>query len=478
VVKDTLRTLGKIAQGGMARVDLAVVRDGTFTRLFAVKRLHAHYCEDSAVRAMFLNEARVAGLLHHPNIVSVLDVGEDDAGPYLVMDYVDGVPLSVIVSHLAREGDRIPLKLALDIGAQIADGLHAAHNLSTPEGPLDVVHRDVSPQNVLVDYEGVVRVTDFGIAKAGASSTTVTDALKGKVCYMAPEQLRFEPATHRSDLFSLGVVLYELLTAKRLYGSSLGDVRAAFGILNEPPPDLGEARGDAPAELVGLLFELLAKDPSQRPTDARAVARRLRALVAECDDEVDLRDFMAETFGSRRDAERARVQGLIAGLASSPPPAPIIDAPEPESRTPRRRRAALALAAGVALFAGSALYLALADDGGEAHVTVEVASAPAGAEVWVDGQSRGLTPVRFELPKGDQPLELRLAKPGFEDARRSLLPQADQHLELVLQQVAPAPVAPSAKPSASTPGSSTPATAPRNWRPRPAPSTDRFPRWK
>ncbi|HMJ16304.1 MAG TPA: serine/threonine-protein kinase, partial [Polyangiaceae bacterium] len=197
----------RLASGGMATVDLAIRREGTFVRLHAIKRLHPHLLEDADVRAMFIEEARLAGLLRHPNVVSVVDVGEDAAGPFLVMDYVEGVSVATLIEHAIETSQPVPLDVALRIAMDVARGLHAAHELTAPDGrPLSLVHRDVSPQNVLVGFDGVARVSDFGIAKAlGRSARTSTGILKGKLGYMAPEQLQFRGQDRRTDLFAFGV---------------------------------------------------------------------------------------------------------------------------------------------------------------------------------------------------------------------------------------------------------------------------------
>ncbi|MCA9623352.1 MAG: serine/threonine protein kinase, partial [Myxococcales bacterium] len=198
-----------LAMGGMAQVDVVVKRELGFERVYAMKRLLPHSRGDETFTQMFLDEARIAGRLRHANVVSVLDVGQDADGPFLVMDYVEGVPLQKLVQHHRDRGELLPLQLVLRIGIQIAEGLHAAHELVDRDGrPMGLVHRDVSPSNVLVGYDGIVRVTDFGIAKAiGQTTKTSTGIIKGKPGYLSPEQLRFETPDRRSDLFSLGVVL-------------------------------------------------------------------------------------------------------------------------------------------------------------------------------------------------------------------------------------------------------------------------------
>jgi len=260
---------------------------------------------------MFLEEGRIAGLVRHPQVVSVVDVGEDDAGPYLVMDFVEGVSLAELVARAAARRQRVPMAVALRIGVQVADGLHAVHETRGPDGePLQLIHRDVSPQNVLIAFDGTARVSDFGIAKAvGRATGTTTGVLKGKLGYLAPERLRFEEPDRRADLFSFGVVLFELLAGRRLYDGP-DDAQAARRILNEAPPDLNDERDDAPPELIELLFELLAKDRDCRPPTAGVVARRLErllglALIAEDADTVDA--YVGGLFAERREALRAQV---------------------------------------------------------------------------------------------------------------------------------------------------------------------------
>jgi serine/threonine-protein kinase len=293
----------------MGSVELVLRREGSFERLYARKRPKEEYRRDPEFRRAFLDEARLAGLLRHPNVVSVLDVGEDADGPYLIMDLVDGFSLATIISQFRAREDLLPLSVCVAIGKQMAEGLHAAHELVDHAGrPQPLVHRDISPQNALVDHEGVARVTDFGLAKAlGQSSDTSSEVLRGKLGYMSPEQLRFQKLDRRSDLFSLGVVLYEMLTTERLYRASTIE-EAAQRILNEAPPDPTEIRGDVPASLVALLMDLLCKDPNARPKDAATVARELAKIgreVAEIEEPLELRDFMLEHFGEERDAVRA-----------------------------------------------------------------------------------------------------------------------------------------------------------------------------
>ncbi|HTV18143.1 MAG TPA: protein kinase [Polyangiaceae bacterium] len=310
----------RVAEGGMGYVELVARREGRFSRLFARKRLHPHLRAQPAFRAMFLDEARLAGLIRHPNATSVVEIGEDDGGPFLLMDYVDGVNVAQVISHLEPLDRPLPLAFCVSIAAQAARGLHAAHELAGPDGtPLGVVHRDISPKNLLLGYDGWLRVTDFGIAKAkGNVEQTMVGVLKGNIGYMAPEYLAFRDVDQRSDLFALGVVLYELLTRERLYG---GDDTSAIArrILEEPPPDVFETR-DVPPELSALTFDLLAKDRDLRPPNALAVATQLDeigASLAAVDGPFDMPAFLEGELGSLRSERKAQVEAALAASSSN-----------------------------------------------------------------------------------------------------------------------------------------------------------------
>ena len=288
---------------------MAVRREDRFARIYALKRLHPHLRADANVRKMFLDEGRLAGLVRHANVVSVLDVGEDDEGPFLVMDFIEGMALSEIIQSLARRGEQLETVACLEIAKQIADGLYAAHELKGRGGqPLHLVHRDISPQNILVGFDGTVRITDFGVAKAvGQACQTHMGVLKGKLGYMPPEQFRYEKMDHRSDLFAFGIVLYEMLAGCRGYPPNEAE-HAAYRILNEPPLDIDTHR-PVPPELSELLFSLMAKTKSDRPADARVVSRALdRMLSAHIAEEghFDLAELMREMFPEKLAQNAAR----------------------------------------------------------------------------------------------------------------------------------------------------------------------------
>jgi serine/threonine-protein kinase len=212
--------LREIATGGMAKVYLGrVVGEGGFERLVAVKVMHPHLDGEPEFVAMFLDEARLAARIRHPNVVPTIDVQKGEQGLFLVMDYIEGPSLRAIHRLLKREKRAMPVEIAVRVLLDVLSGLHAAHELRDQNGePLHLVHRDVSPHNVLVGTDGIARLTDFGVARAEARiSSTASGQLKGKLPYMAPEQLLGRPVDRRTDVYAAGVVLWELCTGKTLF---------------------------------------------------------------------------------------------------------------------------------------------------------------------------------------------------------------------------------------------------------------------
>ncbi len=213
-------TIRPIASGGMARVYLGRVRGiGGFERLVAVKIMHQHLAEEAQFVSMFLDEARLAAGIRHPNVVATIDVGKSDHGLFLVMEYVEGPSLRKLAQACLDVGRRIPLPIVVRVMVDTLSGLHAAHETTDKRGePLELVHRDISPANVLVGADGICRITDFGVARARSRlSSTEGGKIKGKISYMAPEQLLAEKVDRRTDAYAAAVVLWETLTGQRLF---------------------------------------------------------------------------------------------------------------------------------------------------------------------------------------------------------------------------------------------------------------------
>jgi hypothetical protein len=260
----------RIAAGGMATVYLGrVVGEGGFQRLVAVKVMHPHLAEDPDFVAMFLDEARLAALIRHPNVVATLDVQRVPEGLFLVMDYIDGPTLARILKLLERAGRTMDLSVALRIFLDTLAGLDAAHELVGPSGEqLNLVHRDVSPSNVLVGTDGIARITDFGIARAEARITSTRGRqLKGKLPYMAPEQLASQPIDRRVDVYACGCVLWEMLTLHRLFqGDDEAQLLAAvLAGVREPPSAL---RSDVPPSIDLVCMQALSHQKHRFPSTA------------------------------------------------------------------------------------------------------------------------------------------------------------------------------------------------------------------
>jgi serine/threonine-protein kinase len=279
-----------IARGGMATVHAArlVAAEGV-TRLVAAKRLHPHYIDDPEFVAMFHDEARIASRIHHPNVVPVLDVILDGEEVILVQEYVHGVPLSYLLKLALADRTPIALSIALSIVSGILSGLHAAHEATDDVGePLGIVHRDVSPQNVLVSVDGIPRLVDFGIAKAKTSIHHTREGFfKGKLAYMAPEQLRGEQVTRAADVYAAGVLLWELVVNRRFYdGKNDPDfVRTvAHGATMTPTQALEAERHTISAEhwsQVYLLEPIIMRAMSSAPEARYASAAQMAAALAD-----------------------------------------------------------------------------------------------------------------------------------------------------------------------------------------------------
>ncbi|MGC4115435.1 MAG: protein kinase [Myxococcales bacterium] len=274
------RLLERIGKGGMAEVFLAeVLGPGGFQKTVALKRIHPHLAEDPEFVEMFLDEARLAARLDHPNIVQIFDLGEADGSYYIAMEYVDGPCLRTLCQRAAERRMPVPPGVAARIIADACEGLAFAHEAQEDGRLLQLVHRDISPDNVLLRKSGAVKVADFGIAKAMAKQRrTQAGVIRGKVWYMPPEQLLDDPLDRRVDVFALGVVLYELLSGVSPFEAS-NETRAIKAILDEPPVPLLERRPDCPHELWEIIATALEKDREARFADCRAFKRALERFL-------------------------------------------------------------------------------------------------------------------------------------------------------------------------------------------------------
>jgi serine/threonine-protein kinase len=268
----------------MATVHLARMDGpGGFRKWVAIKRIHQHLAANQAFVRMFLDEARVAAGISHPNVAQVFELGRQGHSYWIAMEYLHGDPLrDVMPSHTTLATVRMDVHLAAKVIADAADGLHAAHELRSSQGePLNLVHRDVSPQNIFVTYDGAVKVVDFGIAKAaGRLASTRAGTLKGKLSYMSPEQVRGQPVDRRTDVFALGVVLWELATGRRLFLGA-GELETLNLVQCCRVPRPSRVAQGVPAGLESIVMKALAKDPRRRFQSGRELSRALQRFVMQ-----------------------------------------------------------------------------------------------------------------------------------------------------------------------------------------------------
>jgi eukaryotic-like serine/threonine-protein kinase len=272
----------EIASGGMATVHLGrMIGQVGFARVVAVKRLHSHLARDPEFVAMFLDEARLAAGVRHPNVVATLDVVAMPGELFLVMEYVEGESLSHLIRATRRAGGFVPLPIVSSVICGMLYGLHAAHVASDERGaPLEIVHRDVSPQNILIGVDGVTRVADFGVAKAQRRlMETEAGRMKGKFSYMAPEQVRRDSIDRRADVFCAGICAWEALTGKHLFRAD-DPGRVIVKLLEMPIEPPSAIVPEVPAAVDAIVLRALDRNPDQRFQSAREMAMALEDALA------------------------------------------------------------------------------------------------------------------------------------------------------------------------------------------------------
>lgn len=281
VAASRFRIIRRLGVGGMAEVFLAQARGiESFEKAVVLKRILPHLAAEGRFIRMFLEEARLAATLHHLNIAQVFEIGRTDDTYFYTMEYIDGVDLAALLRVVRARSMQVPLEAAVAIAIGVAAGLHYAHEKQDPAGrPLGLVHRDVSPSNVMVARDGGVKLLDFGIAKAADSRLdTRPGEIKGKVPYMSPEQCRCEPVDRRTDVFSLGLVLYELTTGERLLAGS-SDAEVLRVLDRDALPLAPLERAGYPPELRAIVLRALQKDPAERYATARELQLDLEAFA-------------------------------------------------------------------------------------------------------------------------------------------------------------------------------------------------------
>jgi serine/threonine-protein kinase len=292
---------------------------GGFQRFVAIKRLHPHLAKENEFVQMFLDEARLAAGIHHPNVVPILEVGASDRGYHLVMEYIEGDTLARLLARAASGGTPLPLEIALRIVVDMLAGLHAAHELRDERGdPTELVHRDVSPQNVLVGADGISRIADFGVARAATRlSATRAGQLKGKIAYMAPEQAAGEKVDRRADVFASGIVLWEVLCARRLFKGE-NDAATLNRVLSDPIPSPREHVPSLPRELADVCMKALERDANRRYASCAQFADALERATAEASLSAviapprEVAEYVSDVIGNEIREQREAVRAWLA----------------------------------------------------------------------------------------------------------------------------------------------------------------------
>jgi len=488
--------LGHIDVGGMAEILLGRLSGPSgFERVVVIKRILPYLARTGRFVDMFLDEARIVAGIRHPNVVQVHELGREQDDLFLVMEYVEGESLGSLVRRLWTRDENLGYVLASHVIAEVCAGLHAAHELTDADGKKQqIVHRDISPQNIMITYGGQVKLLDFGIAKAAdRMARTEAGQIKGKFAYMSPEQCKGKALDRRSDIFSLGILLYELTVNRRLFRRS-NELLTLKAICDHPLMRPSAVVPGYPAALEAICLRALARAPERRYPTAADMRRELvvatHALGAVGVHEEALASLMQRLFADRIEDKSEMLRRVRIGSTLTRIPDAEVDAGteipilcedpatevssasdiRPPAVTPPRSRSGarvgIALLAVAGLAAGSVVALthrpvivgatpaqvssapAVAEASSTASatevapskesITLKFESNPPGAQVWIGGEHRGVTPTELQVPRGSDMLDVELRREGFMPRRERVAADANQHFSWDLHPAAPA----------------------------------------
>jgi serine/threonine-protein kinase len=508
--------LDRIGAGGMAEVFLAVaIGPEGFQRTLVIKRMLPHLSQDRAFVRMFVDEAKLCGLLSHPNLVQIFEFGAIDDSFFIAMEHVQGETLSAVRAKLAQEKRIAPVAASLEIARQVCLGLHYAHSLSSASGqPLGIIHRDISPSNLMISFHGAVKILDFGIARVAEElreTHTQAGTMKGKVSYMSPEQIRMEPVDHRSDVFAVGVVLHEMLTARRLFKAS-NEFSGAKMVIESVIALPSSVNPEVPPEVDRVVMRALERNRDARYATAGEMAEDLEKVLFEMRASPhELRKLLASLFpqgpsrtgdvrlpftpspvlsssgefSSTPSALRQQTPAQSVSTRNLGPQheeAPFVPSgPTRREARPRRRKPMVA----IGLFAVAAAIVVVALPRQTTVTTSEVAAAPVAAaqpvvpaapiptptppakatvEISLDsfpqdaqviredsGEVVGRTPVTLSLPQARDVISFRFEKAGHTATSYKVIPDLDKAVraDLAVEPVAaPKRAAAARKPAA------------------------------
>ena len=477
-----------LASGGMAEILLArLVGPSGFERPVVIKRILPHLAREPGFSDMFRDEARLVAAIRHPNVVFVHELGRDKDELFLVMEYLEGESVASLMRRATSSGRAIHPSLIAYIVAEACAGLHAAHDLETDGEKQRIVHRDVSPHNLVVTYSGQLKVIDFGIAVSeNRLSRTSTGQIKGTFDYMAPEQVAAQTVDRRTDLFALGIVLYELLAGRRLFKRPT-PAATVLALTQEPIVPPSRVADGVPRSLEAIAMRALERAPEDRYATAAEMRRELLTAMRELEGKESAHDhaealaaLMHACFADRIAERQELLRRMRSGSEVTHVPAGEVDdddlpsvvgarPPERLSPTPtappkvragparRRRLAVLAvlavLSGGAALAFGRRAVLARSAEANAAPtaatrattpaaasssniVTLHIETRPDGALAKVAGVERGTTPLELPVAYGTTPITLELRRAGFAPVVQTIVPDEDQRMFVAL---APAP---------------------------------------
>ena len=488
------RQLFELGRGGMAKVYLAESLASGIRKLVVLKVLNPELSANAEMRALFRREAELAAQMNHPNVVQVMEVVEYRESPFIVMEYLDGAPLSTIIR---RAGKHLSLALHLQILCQVLRGLHHFHELRDLDGsPLNGVHRDVSPQNIMVLHDGPVKVLDFGIAKISATDVQATRSgiIKGRIQYMPPEQiLGASTIDRRADLFALGVILWEAVAGRRMWEGKT-EVELFRALATGALPDLREFAPAAPESIVRVVQRATAIEPERRFANALEMLAAIEEASAKeglLTRSHELAAFMATHFGEAREEEQTQIRAALRGEVGSGaiefsdsrqrliPSDPTVESArtsdEPmelqvdSSRTFRVRRSSWGLAAGAAVLAALALVgtwvlrappptAAVTAPVQPKTVMFEVQALPADAEIFLDGKLLATNHFSGPRPYAERKVSLEVRASGHVTERKELVLTRDMSLQIVLAADPAATVARAEAPVAAAMDSAVPSS--------------------
>lgn len=445
------RILAQLGEGGTARVWLAVARGPSgFNKLVVLKTIRQELLNDGSVVKMFLDEARLAARLNHPNIVQTNEVFEQANHPVIVMEYLDGLPFSAVMER-QRQGDALVLAMLLRVVSEALAGLDAAHKLSDYDGrQLEVVHRDVSPHNLFITFAGQVKVLDFGIAQLTSThDVTETGEIKGKLRYMAPEQISGERVDRRADIYSMGVILWEIAMARRMWPTSMPSATILKRVLGHDLPATINSDAAIDSELRRIIEKSLAAVPAHRYSSALELQNELDDYITTLGGTIRNRDVGRALSKMFDDVRKERARTIETQLARTDPiahdavpPAPFPELTSfsntrgatPVKRIERKLPTALLLTGIFIALTVFALGLIWPEKPTTSEQTVEVSSSPA-----VAVPVRVPRPVEVEapIPPAAAPVVEPASAPKRAPARRPASHQAAMKVPEIV--AAPAP---------------------------------------